>query len=517
MDPFAKQALEEYNSDTDTVRRGGLGGKPFWNINSSQFTFVPQFSFPVIPGAKSYRFTAKDEKENTYTFEADSPTASLAPIWKDIPSGMVTLTVEALHSRGAVYLAGARTFYKSAPFPGREALPPRARSYKECALAAFRYVFRDPTTRYWLEHGTPDPNYYHNVYPSKTFSSTISAMLAYASLAPEDAADAIKMATNAADYLLSITYGEDSKLAGLPPTYSFLGLNKKIVDENAPAAEQRKSTLMIIYPAMVGIQYLALEKATGNTKYFDAAKRIADYYKANVLPNGSWYLLVHEDTGLPEQGNCCVHFSVLTFLRGFYERSGDESFHRLEKNYYAYIEKTCLENYNWEGQFEDTALAGYYSNLTHLNADKMIGYIAESMADDPEKLREARELMRFVEDQFVVWGEHAPWNTHRWGDAYWYSPAALEQYLWYVPIDGSTVTVMRAFLDLYQATKEPLLLEKARALGDAITRMQDPENGVIPTHWMDKDCMHTLFNFWINCHIGSAFQMMHLAKVVGEI
>ena len=76
---------------------------------------------------------------------------------------------------------------------------------------------------------------------------------------------------------------------------------------------------------------------------------------------------------------------------------------------------------------------------------------------------------------------------------------------------------MRAFLDIYGATKNELYLEKARALGDVITRMQDSEKGVIPTHWMSKECTKELFNFWINCHIGTAFQMLHLAKIMGEI
>ncbi len=518
MNTYAQQALEEYNSATLTVRRGGFAGKPFWNINASQFMFVPQFSFPAIPGAKKYIYTATDSAGQTHTFEANTPIAALDPIWKDISVGFVTLKVEAIHNRdGAIFLAGVRNFYKTAPFPGREALPPRARSYKDCALFAFRFVFNDPVTQYWLKHGVPDPEYYHNVYPSKTISSIVKAMLAYAELEPQNAEAATRLAKNAADYLLSITYGEDSPLAGLPPTYSFKGLNKEIVDKNAPAADERQDTLMTIYPAMVGSVYLMLESVTGEDRYFAAARRIAEYYKATVLPNGSWYLLVKEKTGKPESENYCVHFAILNFLNEFYKRTNEESWHTLESGYYKYLVKTCLDNYNWEGQFEDTALAGYYTNLTHLNADKMIGYIAENLFDDERAVNDARELMRFVEDQFVVWGEHAPWNPHRWGDAYWYSPAALEQYMWYVPIDGSTVTVMRAFLDLYAVTKDELLLEKARALGDAITRMQNPESGVIPTHWMTKDCAQTLFNFWINCHIGSAFQMMHLAKVVGEL
>ena len=81
---------------------------------------------------------------------------------------------------------------------------------------------------------------------------------------------------------------------------------------------------------------------------------------------------------------------------------------------------------------------------------------------------------------------------------------------------GSTGRIMRAFLDVYRVTKEPLLLEKARALGDMITRMQNKETGVIATHWMKKDCSENLENFWINCLIGTAKHLTYLAEILDE-
>ena len=83
--------------------------------------------------------------------------------------------------------------------------------------------------------------------------------------------------------------------------------------------------------------------------------------------------------------------------------------------------------------------------------------------------------------------------------------------------EPSTAVIMATFLSLYSATENPLLLEKACALGDSITRMQNPETGVIPTHWMKEDCTTNLENFWINCHIGTAFRLVELAEAVGEI
>ncbi len=519
MDKFAKKALEEYNDEANLVRPGGVNGKNFWNINSMQFMYVPSFQFPNIPAAEYYEFTATDCEGKTHTFTAKNPTAPLTPIWKDIPTGMVELKVTAHHSiTKKTYLAGARTFFKSAPFPGRDTLPEKACSYKECAVKALEYAFNSYSSQYWLEHGKPDPDYYHNVYPSKMINSLVSAMIAYAELKPDMADKAIKLATNAADYLLSITYGADTAVEGLPPTYSFEGLNKETVMGTAPAADGRKNQIMLIYPPRVGQMYLKLEKITGDKKYFDAALRIAEYYKKNVLENGSWYLLITKDSNEPESNNCCATFDILAFLSDFYKRTNEECWHDLEKGYFDYILKTRFETYNWEGQFEDIVLSSGFKNLTHFIPGDFIEYISNNLKDDPEMVETSKELLRFVEDQFVNWGEFAPWSNHYKPEGVkWYSPAAMEQYDWYVPIDSSTASLIKDFLCVYELTKDELLLEKACALGDSVTRMQDPVSGVIPTHWMKEDCTENLENFWINCHIYTGFTMMKLAKAAGEI
>lgn len=516
---FREEAFKQYNSEEFMVRPGGVKGRGFWNINSTQFIYNPCFSFPIIPKANGYLFTATDANGKVHTFTAEKPTASLSPIWKDIPTGMTTLKVESLDKDGKPqYLAGARTFFKADGFPGRENLPQKACSYKECATKALRYVFNEKFNQYWLIHGKPDPFYPHNVYPAKTISSVIEAMISYATLEPENKEKALQLAVNAADYMLSISYKENSSFRGLPPTYSFDGLDFDTVDKTAPMAKNRTDKIMLIYPASAGMAYFDLFDATGDKKYFDAAMVIADYYKNNVLPSGSWHLMCSVETGEVEGNNECASYRILDFIHAVYERTNEEVWLTLEKNYFANLQAKRFECYNWEGQFEDILLSGSYTNLTHIDADSLIKYITKNFKDDKDKMEDAKELLRFVEDQFVVWGKFSPWNTHYAPEKdFWYSPAGVEQYYWYVPIDGSTSKIMSVFLDVYSVTKDPLLLEKACALGDMITRMQVKETGLIPTHWMKKDCKENVENFWINCQIGTAGHMMQLAKVMGEI
>jgi maltose/maltodextrin transport system substrate-binding protein len=513
MNKYKEQALLEYNSAETAAHPGAVGGRPFWNLNSSQFMFAPSFQFPKIPGAHGYLFTAEDTNGKTHTFKADLPTASLAPIWGEIPAGIVRLNVESLDKSGNVkYLAGARTFFKSAPFPGRDELPPKARSYRECALAAFRFIYNEPMVQHWLIHGTPKPDYPHNVYPAKTIDSIIRAMVSYSKLDPENAENALNLARRAADYLLSISFDGDHPLAGLPPTYSFEGLIAEEVNKVAPAAQSCVGTTMMIYPVSAAIGYLTLAEATGDEKYFNAALKIAEYYKKTVLPCGSWYLLFDCESGKPLTNNVCVDFKFVNFFRTLYDKTNDAAWHELEIGCYKYITETCLKNYNWEGQFEDVAVSGNYQNLTHFTANNLIEYVSKNLSDNAEMTAEAVDLMRFVEDQFVVWGEHPKWNLNFDGEIR-YSPAGLEQYYCYAPIDSSTATIMNGFINMYLLKNDRLYLEKAMALGDSITRAQDPTDGMVPTFWVGENYAYGRENFWINCQLYTATAMMHLAEV----
>lgn len=513
MNKYAEQALLEYNSEECTPHPGGINGRPYWNINASQFMFAPTLLFPMIPKAYSYSYTAEDKNGNTHSFTAKKNYASLAPIWGDIPEGFVRLSVDGLNKQGnKMNVAMSRTFYKCAPFPGRDALPKRDRSYRECATEAFRFVYEDPMVQHWLKYGVPEPDYPHNAYPSKMISSIIKAMVYYAKLDPENAENAIELAKKAADYLLSITPDGDDPLAGLPPTYSFDGLNAESVNKVAPAAEGCLGTTMMIYPVTAGQGFLTLAKVTGEKKYLDAALRIAEYYKATVLPCGSWYLLYDCKTGKPLTDNICITFSFVDFFRELYEMTGDEGWHELETGHYKYISDICLKSYNWEGQFEDVKVSGNYQNLTHFAANRMIGYISKYLADDENMVAEAVDMMRYVEDQFVLWGEFPHWDAEREYPPH-FTPAGLEQYFCYLPIDSSTATIMTAFADMYLLRGDRLYLEKAMALGDTITRIQDKENGMIPTFLIGENCAEGRRNFWINCQIHTAFCLMKLAEI----
>ncbi len=503
---LARQAFEESCNPESTVRYGSKHGLPFWNVESTQFMYVPAFHFTAIRGCRRYRYTAIDEQNAVHSFEADDCCALLTPIWAELPEGVVRLTVTALNEDGSDYApVGARTFFRLATFPAET--PPAVCSYRECAIKAYRFAMSQSFIQHWLRKGKPDPAYDLNAYPSKMIGALVEAMLSYARLCPEDADDAMKVAVNAANYLISITPRGDAPLADVPPTYylDFCPDPKRygVDTPNWHAAQAHNGTVMMIYPAQAGHMYLALEKATGNAVYLEEALRIGRYYLNAVEPNGSWYLVRSCLSGEPASGNFVSPMEqVVPFLMELYSRTGDEKWEKLSDGAVDYAVRTQLNSYNWEGQFEDMPVTANYLNLSHYGPVALSGYFAKYHSDDPKCIELAKELMRFAEDQFVIWKRPYPWrhaapeDNPPYDTSLWHTPAGLEQYGWYVPIDASTSSLAMGFLRLYQAGCGELYLAKARALTDQLTRVQR-EDGRIPTHWMNTQDAER--NFWFNC------------------
>lgn len=510
------EAQAECSSADTTAHHGGEPGRPFWNCEATQFMFVPAFQFSHIPGCRKYCFEALDAEGQLHTFEAENSSALLTPIWKDLAEGVVRLHVSALSENGEkTYPVGSRTFFKLSPF--RAEYPKKETGYREAAAKAFDYVLKQGFVLHWLEHGTPDPSYDLNIYPCKMISALITVLDSYMKVCPDNKESAVRITKSAADYLLSLTPDGSAALPYLPPTYSSsycpdpeaYGFRN---NGNWKQAELHKNTTMLIYPASAGSAFLLAEEHTGDRKYLEAALRIGDFFAKHVEENGSWKITWSEITGEPVTDNYADPLGhICPFLRKLYLRTGDEKWKVLADNAVSYVEKTVLPSYNWEGQFEDSVLSVNYSNLTHFGAVALTKYYALYCSEDEHRMHEAEDLMRFIEDQFVVWHLAPPWyDTGREYDPkVWHTPGVLEQYHWYTPIDSSTAAVAGAFLSMYRATGKDLYLAKALCLTDQIVFMQEAD-GKIPTHW--SDCESARKDMWMNCMFASMAILSEMAE-----
>ena len=95
----------------------------------------------------------------------------------------------------------------------------------------------------------------------------------------------------------------------------------------------------------------------------------------------------------------------------------------------------------------------------------------------------------------------------------WFYPCVLEQYAYYVPIDSANAKMIQMYLAMYRVEKNPLDLAKARALADALVRIQDPNNGYIPTEYAKVAYRHNPQGGWLNCTCLSLKALMELDEI----
>ena len=474
------------------IRPGIPGERPFWNGNATQFVYVPSFDMRPVEGATCYRFTAVSGVDGKkLVFEAAEPWATLDPIWAALPVGDVTLTVEGLAETGgkAVGLAGTREFLRAWVFAGRNTEP--VMEYGASARLALDKLMHRDYVQAWREGVAVNQNRYWGWrYPAKIVGALISACSMYADLSPrpEDADDALLIARNAAEYLMSISMPAGAPTEYFPPTYR--GVKSK--------GHMDDSRLMLRCPAWAGASYLDLYESCGDKAYLGAAQRIAETYRNTQLPCGTWYQLIDAETGEPVVDNLLIPSVVIQLFDRLIDDHGLAEYQEANDRAIRWILDNPVKTFDWAGQYEDQKPRGPYENQTHIAATRFATRLLNREGDDPEKVALAEELMRFMEDQFIVWGttEDVRAKILRAEQGNWLAPAGLEQYTCYAPITPHSALMIDAFLAAHRATGKDIYLEKAKALADAITVGQQHWEGSYPS-WFRTSAK----NAWLNCEV----------------
>ena len=500
------------------IRPGIPGESPFWNKYAIRFINVPSFDFKPIEGAAQYRFTATSEIDSMdYVFTAEQPWSQLLPIWKELPAGMVNLTVEGIDGNDKVIdISGTRQFYRAAVFGGIYHSPER--DYRESAFMGLQWLFRKEHYQRWLTESSPDTNYYLYCYPSKIIGAVINSMLMYAALNPADSLTAMKVAINAGHYLVNASKPAGSPLEFFPPTYDG-DLAEQINTAGDSEREYAKNKtieirdqLMMMYPAEVGNAYLNLYEHTGIEDFFKAAVRIADTYSVLQLGNGTWHLTLNIRTGEHIDPNLCIPSNIIHFLERLIEDYGLDKFAENAEKALNWIIENPLENFYWEGQFEDVPPSLAFRNLSKGHVLSLASHFLTKDKSNPGLIETAEELIRFGEDQFVIWEKPFPNENEKTDN--WITPCALEQYVYYVPIDASAARFIETFQIAYEATGKEIYLAKARSLANSMTMAQDSLTGEYPTYW-EYERRHQM-DGWINCAAADARAMLGFADFLDK-
>ncbi len=511
---FHTQAAEE---SLLPVRPGVPGQAPFWNAHARRFIHAPSFDFPEIQNAAGYKIIAISDTDRGYhTFESDRPWALLTPIWKDLPVGLVHLKVEALDHNGQVLeLAGERIFYRAAIFEG----PYRAavKDYGSSVTWNLQSLLEQEHYRQWAQDSIPSKEYYLYCYPSKIVGSIIRAMCMYAGLSGEEKDLALSAAKNAADYLIRISLPSGAALEYFPPTYLAL-------ENGTRVARERKDQLMMFYPAIVGGSYLDLYELSADQHYLEAALRIAGTYVSTQLSEGSWPLMVWMENGEAVEENLCVPTPIIQFLERLGRQYGYQEFLSSGERAFQWIMDHPMQSFHWEGQFEDVGYSRQYSNLERGKPLAFASLLFDRSGEHPEYVKMAEELIRFAEDQFIVWERPLPREMFRtpeepiphncYQTSGWFTPCALEQYGYYTPIDASAASAISAFQKAFEYTGKELYLAKAISLADNMTVAQELAGGIYPTYQRDLEGWTRredgIWQGWLNCATITSESMLKL-------
>jgi maltose/maltodextrin transport system substrate-binding protein len=202
-----------------------------------------------------------------------------------------------------------------------------------------------------------------------------------------------------------------------------------------------------------------------------------------------------------------VPTGVIAFLDRLREDHGIRDYESCRDSALAFIEKKVVPEYNWEGQFEDQLPSERYRNLSKGQACSYAGFLLKKENMVPEELEVAEELIRFAEDQFVIWDQKN--DIDNWGitSDKWLTPCVLEQYNFYTPVNASSGNMIEIFRMAYDKTGNPLYLAKALDLANTIVDTQDRETGHYPTYLV-SDLLDQ--EGWINC-------MVYTARMIDDL
>ena len=504
------QAAAEY---LKPVHPGVRGEVPFWNGYSFKFIYAPVFDFDDAEGAVCYVYTAEADG-TTWTFTDESPRAALSEIWNDLPVGNVTLTVQGYDAGGAaVGEPQVRSFEKDNPFHGP--YDPAPRDYREAAVKAAEFLHRSPVAQGWLKDTIqPDMRYNLNCYPNKIWGGTIKLECFLAQEKPEYRDEALRVARTAADRLIELSQPADGPLPYFPPTY-FGRENEQLVWYIQRVIDRNRDYTMFVDACLAAEALLNLYDTTGDKKYFDHALHIAETYRSLQAEDGSWPVKVNWHTGEPITAARCMPVKILQLAQRLMDRYGVKGFEKMISRTEEWLWANTISNFNFNGQFEDVNVAdkAAYQNLTNCVAVDCIDYFLSKPHPSKKEISACIEMARFAEDQFTRW--HSPLKEDAEGDAGddFTTPFVYEQYSFQCPIDDSGAGVANAWMHIYEITRDPLALAKAKALMDSLVKIQDPDCGCIPTS-LYQDASVDITEHWVNCTYISIQKLIRLDGIL---
>jgi hypothetical protein len=214
--------------------------------------------------------------------------------------------------------------------------------------------------------------------------------------------------------------------------------------------------------------------------------------------------------------NIAIPTSIINYfdrLRRDYKVAGLENATKKAVNY---IMENPVKTYDWQGQFEDVSARPEYANLSREQACDFAIYLLNNSNGKTENLKLAEELIRFSEDQFVIWEQPENKQTKNKGEGWkpenWITPSVQEQYVFWNPVGRAAGIMIDTYWHAYEVTKNEMYLAKAESLANAFTLVQKEHAGDYPTFFTKYK-----MPLWLNSTVYPAKVLMNLESNIKKL
>ncbi|MBN1899893.1 AGE family epimerase/isomerase [Candidatus Sumerlaeota bacterium] len=254
-----------------------------------------------------------------------------------------------------------------------------------------------------------------------------------------------------------------------PPDAFYPHLPYSTFSNGKPGGSQDKDSIEPDKSAFLGSAYLALNEATSDTRYLDAAKAIADTLVRRQNKDGSWHFRVAPEDGAIRQefGGAPVFF--VQFFEDMIRHVDNPSYRQAHDRALKLMLERNIGKNLWGTYHEDIR----DKPQDYLSAEPMSFtaiYLFRHAKAHPEYLEMGRRILRSMEERLV----------HTEGHPAAPAPAVSEQAGFEHMMPGHTARYCLALAEFYKVTGEEQTKKKAISGINALTYMQS-ETGLFRT------------------------------------
>ncbi|MBN1489010.1 MAG: hypothetical protein JXA69_03760 [Phycisphaerae bacterium] len=333
-------------------------------------------------------------------------------------------------------------------------------------------------------------------YPARQHAYFIFTFLRYYAYCGER--EWLHRARDLADWNIAHSTPPDAVYANVP--YSTWQNGKPGGGRDADAIEPDKA-------AFLGSGYLAVYEATAESKYLEAARKVAETLASQQREDGSWpFRVVPEDAKiLQDLGGAPV------FLVEFFERmvryEDKPAYRRARERALKYMLQTHVEKNVWGTYHEDVRAKDDH----YLSAEPMCftaDYLFRQAKVHPEYVEMARRILGRLEERLV----------HTEGHAAAPAPGVAEQAGFDHIMPGHTARYCLALANAYAATRDAQVRARALSGMHALTFMQAP-TGLFGTffHTVRENAPKKVRPNWYSQHLYTVCHVLEAMPCLPEL